>query len=214
MKLKHAFVLLASVFLIVPIFALSMFVNSRYESYHRTNENFHATKVLSIALKEFESEFSKIGQIAGGFETNEFLSDYLSGDKEKEDVVSAVVDAVIDANEDIIQIAVYDVQGTLMPVSSAYMEGIYPSVSTSALESEIIENYGYTSINKYPLSSKTKNTFCYVFKIYDSNEFVGYGMFYFSLDMFEKIITEVNSSTEYTLLISDNKGKHYKIAFQ
>lgn len=206
MKIKYTFLIMAATFLIVPMIVMCFFVNSQFENFHISNKNLHANKILSIAIKEIEYKFSEINKDALEFASNEHLKKYLAGDKSKEETVSGIVEGIVDTDTDVIQIAIYDSYGNLMPVSSGYKEGLYPAVSTSGLETEIIENYGFTSINKYPLLNNTKNTFAYIFKIYDADDFVGYAMAYFNLGVFENIISKIEGSTEYTLVISDNSG--------
>jgi hypothetical protein len=189
---------------------LCSFVNNRYESYHINNKNLHASKILSIAHKEIEYKFTEIVKDALEFASNEHLKHYLAGDLSEEKNVEGIIDGIVDTDTDVIQVAIYDSQGTLLPVSSGYDEGIYPNISTSSLETEIIENYGFTSINKYELLNNTKNTFCYVFKIYDANDFVGYCVAYFNLGVFENIVSKIEGSTEYSLVITDYEGNVIK----
>ncbi len=210
MKIKHIFIIMTILVLLVPMIVMCSFVNNRYESFHTSNKNLHASKILSIAHKEIEYKFTEIGKDALGFASNEHLKHYLAGDKSEENEVAGIIDGIVDTDTDVIQIAVYDAQGTLLPVSSGYEEGIYPSISTSGLETEIIENYGFTSINKYQLLNNTKNTFCYVYKIYDANNFVGYCVTYFNLGVFENIVSKIEGSTEYSLVITDNEGNVIK----
>lgn len=210
MKIKHTFIIMAILFLIVPMIIMCSFVNNRYNDFHISNKNLHASKILSIAHKEIEYKFTEIVKDALEFASNEHLKHYLVGDLSEEKNVEGIIDGVVDTDTDVIQVAIYDSQGTLLPVSSGYDEGIYPNISTSSLETEIIENYGFTSINKYELLNNTKNTFCYVFKIYDANDFVGYCVAYFNLGVFENIVSKIEGSTEYSLVITDYEGNVIK----
>lgn len=210
MKIKHTFIIMAILFLMVPMIIICSFVNNRYNNFHISNKNLHASKILSIAHKEIEYKFTEITKDALEFASNEHLKHYLAGDLSEEKNVEGIIDGIVDTDTDVIQLAVYDSQGTLLPVSSGYDEGIYPNTSTSSFETEIIENYGFTSINKYELLNNTKNTFCYVFKIYDANDFVGYAVAYFNLGVFENVISKIEGSTEYSLVITDYEGNVIK----
>lgn len=213
MKIKYTLITAAVFFLLIPIIVICMFVNSRFNSFHVKNKELHAAKVISIAQKQITDCFEEISEDAKEFASNEALKAYLSGDKDKETAVSGLVSGAVNSDKNVIQLAVYDANGTLLPVSTGYTEGIYPKISTSGFEVDIVENYGYTSINKYSLSNNTKNTFCYVFKIYNGDDFTGYGMFYYNLTMFEDIISNINNSTEYDMVISDSEGNIIKAPF-
>lgn len=213
MKIKYKVLLVAILVLMLPFFVISIFVKESFEKYHLYNKNLHAQKVVVVAEKEIEDCFTDIIDSAKSFASLECIKQYLDGSDEFKSQAEYTVEGLVQSGKGIIQVAVYDTNGNLSPISSSYDDFIYPSISAKSIDGEIVEKSGFTEINKYMLSNKTKNTFCYVFKIYNGDVLVGYGMFYYNLDMFEDIVYNVNESTEYTMAIVDNSGNVIKAPF-
>lgn len=213
MKIKYKILTVAIIVLMLPFLFISFYVKESFEKYHLYNKNLHAQKVINVAVKEIEDCFSDISQSAKSFASMECIKQYLDGNAQFEQEAENTVQGFVHSGNSIIQVAVYDTNANLLPISSSYNDFIYPTVSTKAIDGEIVENSGFTEINKYTLSNKTKNTFCYAFKIYNGDILVGYGMFYYNLEIFEDVVYNVNESTEYTLAIVDNAGNVIKAPF-
>ncbi|MBE6837711.1 MAG: diguanylate cyclase [Ruminococcus sp.] len=206
MKIKHTFIVMATAFLIVPILVLCLFASGRFENFHVSNRNLNTTKIINIAQKEIEGRFDEMSKNAYDFSANSHIINYLSGNEEEMVAVSDVITGVVDTDDDIVQAAIYDDDGKLLSVSSAYNEGVYPSITVETLESIITDNAGLTHLNEFQLLDSNKNTIAYVFRIHNASNFIGYGVFYYNLSMFEQVITRIESSTEMDLIISDNRG--------
>lgn len=213
MKVKYKILTVAVIVLLIPFLVITFFVTDKFEDYHIFNKNLHAQKILSIAQKEVGDVFEDVIDVSRDFSSCESVKQYLGGEKQNETQAKSIVDGLIHSGHNLLQVAVYDAEGNLSPISSSYEDYIYPSLTAQDIDNEIVENFGFSQINKFVLSNKTKNNFTYSFKIFNGDILVGYAMFYYNLEMFEDIIYNINESTEYTVAIVDNGGNVIKAPF-
>lgn len=206
MKIKHVFLVFVVGVIIFLSAVLSVFTNNRFENFYEEEVNLNAERTVEIAKREIGDYFREISDYAKEFSSDENLKAYLAGDSSRAELVKNYISGSVNSSKSLIQVAVCDVYGNHLPISTGYSERIYQNFTTEILEKQITENYGYTNLNDFVLSNNTKNTFCYVFKIYIGDKLSAYGIFFYNLDEFEEIVTMIESSTRYSLAICDNSG--------
>lgn len=212
-KIKYVVFISFSVFVIICAALLRFFMEDELAQFQTERTGNYSQEILGLVQNDIENSLDKIAQDAKGISENASVQKYLSGEPGLETLIKNIVKATAAADKDIIQIALYDSEGNIMPASTGYGQGIYPAISTQSLDSDVVDSYGFTGINKYVLRNETKNNFAYVYKVYRGDALAGYCVNYYNLNKFETIISGISEKTMFDVMISDPEGSIIKAPF-
>lgn len=206
LKTKINLILCFAVLLLIPVVIISTLLNIGIRRENRNEKIAQTDKLVRLVAESVSEEFDNMIYTGKSISADDSVKGYLSGNTGYENEVSHIVRTLVSSDENLLEIALYDAQGKLLPASTGAEDGIYPEPDVEQLKKLSASGYGFSDVGIGVLSNHSGGVVRCVLSINIDGQTAGYCEEYYDLNLFDTVASTVSGEGEYNVLISDSNG--------